>query len=101
MAQYHVIVSNIVAGQLLGYVQFIANVSPSAAKRFVDEYESILDRLEDNPFQFQVDTSFNNPDEYRSALFARWFKCLFIVDGSKVYLDAVIDCRQDTSTWGI
>lgn len=45
--------------------------------------------------KYQIDTSFDNPYEYRRVVFAKWYKCLFIVEGSTVYLDSVVDCRQD------
>ena len=83
------------AQQLLAYTRFISNVSLGAAQTFVAEYESILKRIEDNPLQFQVDTSFENPMGYRRAVFAQWYKCLFKVDGSVVNVDAVVDCRQE------
>lgn len=83
MAKYKVIVSRHVAEHLLGHIEFISNVSTEAAHRFIEEYENVITRLEDNPYQ------------YRRAVFARWYKCLFIVDNSVVYLDSVVDCRQD------
>ena len=95
MAKYKVIVSRHVAEHLLGNIEFISNVSTEAAHRFIEEYENVITRLEDNPLQYQIDTSFNNPYKYRRAVFARWYKCLFIVDNSVVYLDSVVDCRQD------
>ena len=94
MSNYNVIVSGHVAQKLLVYVSFISNVSLSAAQTFVDEYESILRRIEDNPLQFQVDTSFENPAGYRRAVFAQWYKCVFKVYGTNVYVDAIVDCRQ-------
>lgn len=75
MSKYKVIVSRHIAGNLLSHTSFISQVSPEAAKRFVSEYESIIGRLEENPFQFQVDTAFDNPDGYRKAVFAKWYKC--------------------------
>ncbi|MBO4579327.1 MAG: hypothetical protein J5715_04140 [Clostridiales bacterium] len=95
MAEYTVIVSKHVAGNLLKHVEFLSNVSTEAAGRFIQDYEAIITRLEDNPFQYQIDTSFENSDEYRRAIFSKWYKCLFVVEGNIVYLDAVVDCRQD------
>ena len=95
MPRYKVIVSRHVAQQLLAYTRFISNVSPGAARAFVVEYEEILERIEDNPLQFQMDTSFENPVGYRRAVFAQWYKCVFKLDGYVVYVDAVVDCRKD------
>ena len=95
MSKYKVIVSRHIAEMLLLHTSFIAQVSSEAAKRFVAQYEHVIDRLEENPLQFQEDTAFDNPDGYRRAVFAKWYKCLFIVEGDTVYVDSVVDCRQD------
>ena len=97
MTKYKVIISKHVAEHLLEHVRFISNVSLIAARSFISEYEDILIRLENNPYEFQVDTSFDNADEYRRAVFAKWYKCLFIIEGSTVYVDSVVDCRQENS----
>ena len=95
MGKYRVIVSKHVADYLLTYIEFISLVSTEAARQFIAEYEKIIVRLEENPMQFQVDTSFDNPDGYRRAVFAKWYKCLFQIEGHVVYLDSVVDCRQN------
>lgn len=95
MNKYKVIVSRHVAENLLSYVEFISNVSTKTARQFIAEYEVILVRLEENPLQFQVDTSFDNPHGYRRAIFSKWYKCLFVIEGTTVYLDSIVDCRQD------
>ena len=95
MPKYKVIVSRHVAENLLSHTGFIAQVSTEAAKRFVAEYEQIIERLEENPLQFQEETAFHNPDGYRRAVFAKWYKCLFIIYGETVYVDSVVDCRQN------
>lgn len=93
--QYKVIVSRCVADNLLAHMSFIANVSIDAAQRFISEYETVIKHLEENPFQYQIDVSFDNPNEYRRAVFAQWYKCIFMVEGSTVYIDSVVDCRQN------
>ena len=69
-------------------------VNGEAAKQFLIEYETILSRLEENPLQFQIDTSFDNQDGYRRAVFSKWYKCLFVIDDTVVYIDSIVDCRQ-------
>ena len=61
-------------------------------------HRELLERLEQNPMQFPVEEDLNLPSgQYRSALFAKRYKAVFMVEGSTVYLDAVLDCRQDHS----
>ena len=100
MLGHTVIAASRVDGQLLRHIRFLSQVSVSAAKRFRREYAEILDRLEENPFQFPPETDLNLPENmYRKALFARWYKALFLVENDKVYLDAVVDCRQSVDAY--
>ena len=102
MACYTVIIASRVDSQLIQHIRFLANVSLPAAKRFRKEYSEILARLEENPFQFPLDTDPNLPEDmYRKALFARCYKALFMVENKIVYLDAVVDCRQSTTTYDL
>lgn len=102
MARYTVIVASRVDSQLLRHISFIARVSIPAAKRFRKEYAEVLDRLEENPFQFSLETDQNLPENvYRRALFARWYKALFLVENDIVYLDAVVDCRQNVDSYDL
>lgn len=95
MSRYTVIVSRQADAGLIKCARFLAQVSIPAAQKMIEQFESIVDRLEDNPFQFPVDEDENLPSGvYRKALFAVWYKVLFTVDGSTVFLDAVVDMRQ-------
>ena len=96
MSKYEVIVSRRADAMLIQHAKFLARVSVPAAKRMVSEFELILDSLENNPYQYPVDDDCNLPKGmYRKALFCKWYKVLFIVNDGKVFLDAVVDCRQN------
>ena len=102
MAKYQVITSSKIDSQLLQHVSFLSRVSIPAAKRFRKDYAEVLDRLGKNPFQFPFDADPNLPsDLYHKALFSKWYKALFIIEGSTVYLDAVVDCRQSINTYDL
>ena len=102
MASYTLINASRVDGQLIRHIRFLSKVSLPAAKRFRMEYSTLLDRLEENPFQFPPDTDPNLPEGlYRKALFARWYKALFMVEDKTVYLDAVVDCRQSADVYDL
>ena len=101
-AKYTVIPASHVDRQLVQHIQFITRVSVKAARTFRDEFEKVLDKLEENPLEFPFDTDPNLPSElYHKAIFAKWYKALFIVEGNIVYLDAVVDCRQSTDSYGL
>jgi hypothetical protein len=95
MAKYTVVTALRVDQQLVRHIQFLSRVSVPAAKRFRNEYADILERLESTPLQFPLNMDPNLPDGlYHKALFARWYKALFLIEADCVYLDAVVDCRQ-------
>lgn len=96
MPKYKVITASYLDSMLLRHVAFLSRVSLPATKKFRNEFEEILKRLEKNPFQFPFSDDPNLPEGvYRKALFCKWYKALFCVDGNTVYLDAVVDCRMD------
>lgn len=96
MQSYTVILSGNVDRQLLRHAEFLSRVSIPAARRFRNDFETVLERLEQNPHQFPFDTDSNLPSGiYHKALFSKWYKALFMIEGAAVYLDAVVDCRQE------
>lgn len=100
MSKYAVIVSRNADQMLVRHTQFLARVSVPAARRMVREFASLLDALERNPLQFPLDEDYNLPQGvYRKALFSKWYKALFMIENERVYLDAVLDCRQDNSAF--
>lgn len=93
---YTVIVSRRVDSMLLKHISFLAKVSLPAARRFRNDYSTVLKRISDNPFQFPIEADLNLPEGiYRKALFSKRYKAIFWVEKSTVYLDAVVDCRQN------
>ncbi len=97
MAKYNVIVSERADKMLIRHARFLAKVSGPAAMRLADGFEALLRELGENPYQFPVEADENLPKGlYRKALFCKWYKAVFIVENQTVYLDAVLDCRQDS-----
>lgn len=101
MDRYSVIVSQRADEMLVKHTRFLAQVSVPAATRMADEFERILDALERNPFQFPSEDAYAVPQGFRKALFCKWYKAVFSVseETREVYLDAVLDCRQDHSQY--
>ena len=78
----------------LPHTEFISRVSVPAAERFVVDFEAIICRLSENPYQFPNCDDPNLADTYRKAIFAKWYKMIFSVEDDTVYIDAVVDGRQ-------
>jgi len=84
---------------LLGHVDFLAQISIEASERLMFQFDQILKRIADNPFQFPIadDLDVPNipPNVYRKCLFERRYKALFKVGEGEVFVDAVIDSRME------
>ena len=97
MANYNVIVAERADKMLIRHARFLTKVSKPAALRLADGFRDVLRELGENPYQFPVETDGNLPAGlYRKALFCKWYKAVFMVENRNVYLDAVLDCRQDS-----
>jgi plasmid stabilization system protein ParE len=97
--KYSVIVVPAAYKMLFDHVEFLWQVSPSAADRLDLSYKKSLARLADNPFQFpiadELDAPNLPPDTYRKCLFEKRYKALFLVRESEVFVIAVIDARRE------
>lgn len=96
---YKVIAASYLNDMLLKHMQFIALVSLPAAKRFRKEFEELTKQLAENPYIFPVLEDPNLPgDTYRKALSAKWYRAVFYIEGNRVYVEAVVDCRSNPDT---
>ena len=86
---------------LLQHTEFLARVSPTAARRLINSSNEVKVRLADNPYQFPfadgLDVPGIPPETYRKCLFAGRYKALFLIEGNDVFIDAVIDCRKENT----
>lgn len=96
MNKFKVIFDPALDQMLLQHTEFISRVSVPAAERFLDEFEAVIQRLSENPYQFPSCDDINLADTYRKAVFAKWYKMIFSVEDDAVYVDAVVDGRQST-----
>ncbi len=100
MGKYTVIVSRRADEMLIWHARFLAQVRVSVARRMTSEFAKVLDELEQNPYQFPAELDYNLPGgAYRKALFSKWYKAVFSVVENAVYLDAILDCRQDNTNY--
>ncbi len=101
MAQqkYNVILAHCADKMLLSHTDFLARISVNAARGLIKDFKKVAEILADNPFQFPFADELDVPgisiETYRKCIFAGRYKALYIVDGNHVYIDAIIDCRQE------
>lgn len=94
--KYEVIISRRVEATLLLHVRFLSKVSIQAARILRDAFKDAIGKLSSNPFQFQEELDLNLPKgKYRRAILLRRYKVVFSVKGNTVFVDAVVDCRQE------
>jgi hypothetical protein len=93
---YQVIISDEAAQMLVSYFCFLTQVSETAALQLIDEFNEKAKSLERfserNPW---LSHPLVPSGKYHKLLLAKWYLLLYQVKDSTVYVDAVVDCRQD------
>lgn len=97
--KYKVIVSD-KAKQMLGsHVRFLANVDRKAAVNLKNKIVVVLRTLEEMPERYPFfNEVFIPPNKYHKMIIEKRYLVLYQVKDYKVYVDYILDCRQDY-TW--
>jgi len=96
IVEYEVIVSDAAYAMLDGHVVFLARVSSQAAVNLMDEILGDIESLSQFPERFPIfDNEFIPDGRYRKMLSAKRYLILYEIDLKTVYVDYIIDCRQD------
>jgi plasmid stabilization system protein ParE len=98
-AEYQVHILARAFNQLMSHAAFLARVSPGAAERLVDSFEKAANSLSLMPQRCPLLQGADVITQtYRSLLFEKHYLILFRVEDNTVYINKVLDCRQDY-TW--
>ncbi|MDD4924841.1 MAG: type II toxin-antitoxin system RelE/ParE family toxin [Dehalococcoidales bacterium] len=93
---YRVIISDEAAQMLVSHARFLAQVSETAALQLIDEFNKKAKSLEKFP---ERNPRLSDPlvpaGKYRKLLMAKRYLLIYLVKGNNVYVDAMVDCRQD------
>jgi plasmid stabilization system protein ParE len=97
--KYNVELSRRAENMLLQHAEFLARVSLTAARRLIESVKVVEAKLSNNPeiypYADEID-AFGIPHKtYRKCIFEKRYKALFLIEGSNVYVDAIIDTRQE------
>jgi len=83
---------------LLSHTRFLAQVSENAANRLVEAFAEKAKTLVYMPERCPWLTGDTVPQrKYRKLIFEKHYMLIFQIIGDKVYVDAMVDCRQDYS----
>ena len=97
--KYKVLLADRADKMLITHTAFLARVSLVAARRLLVDFKKVTNFLAENPLQFPFADELDVPriplKTYRKCLFDGRYKALYLIEGNKVYIDAIIDTRQE------
>ena len=93
---YQVIISSRATRMLVSHAAFLAEVSVDAANNFVEEFEKSANSLQEFPMRCpRFEQAYIPHNKYRLLLFCKRYLMIFQIRDNTVYVDYVVDCRQD------
>jgi len=93
---YTVTIQNTATDMLLAHARFLAQVSEATAERLVREFVSKAKTLEYMPERCPWLLGDAIPRyKYRKLIFEKHYMLVYQIVADKVYVDAMLDCRQD------
>jgi plasmid stabilization system protein ParE len=99
--KHKVILSERADVMLLNHTTFLAKVSTFAARRLISDFKAVTANISRNPEQSPYADELDVPGipyrTYRKSVFSGRYKALFFIEDNTVYIDAIIDCRQDNN----
>ncbi len=93
---FQVTVSKKATEMLVSHAAFLSKISPEKTEQLVVSFESAAKSLEKMPYRYPRISYEYMPDrKYRSLLFEKRYLIIFQISGETVFIDYVLDCRQD------
>jgi len=96
MDKYHVIVSDAATRQIINCLLFIAQENAEAAQRLRQRLMDGIRSLSEMPARYPF---FSEPyipaNKYHKMFVENWYLILYQIRDTSVYVDYVVDCRQD------
>ena len=96
--KYTVTVSETATKMLVSHARFLAQASENAALRLVESFDKNTKTLASTPERcpYICDPAIPE-DKYRKLLFEKRYLLIFQIKNNTVYIEAMVDCRQDYS----
>ena len=93
---YQVIMSKRAAKQLVEQAVFVARLEEGLANKLVSEFRTAADSLEKFPYRNPILRSeIFTTEKYRKMIFAKRYLLIYQIKGERVYIEYVVDGRQD------
>ena len=94
--QNKVIVSDRARQMLAGHVRFLAQKSPTAARKIKNDLLDAIRSLQQMPQRFPfLESEFIPPNKYHKMFVEKWYLILYQIKDQTVYVDYIVDCRQN------
>lgn len=94
--KYKVIISDRAKEMLGMHIRFLAQVNKTAAtklkNRLVEEIRFLQDMPQRYPF---FNENYIPPNKYHKLYVEKWYLVLYQIKDDTVYVDWIVDCRQD------
>ena len=96
MAKYKVIVADRAKTMLGAHMKFLAQASPAAARNTKSRMLAAIRSLSDMPARCPfLDVEYVPRGNYHKLFVENWYLILFQIKDQTVYVDYIVDCRQD------
>ena len=94
--KYQVIVSQQAARMLVSHAAFLAEVSTSASEQLLTKFEAAAKSLEQFPTRCPwLRGDYIPQSKYRCLLFSERYLLIYQIQDRIVYVDYIVDCRQN------
>ena len=94
--QYKVIVSDRARQMMAGHVRFLAQKSPTAARKIKNDLMDTIRSLSAMPERFPfLAVEFIPINKYHKLFVEKWYLIMYQIKDQTVYVDYIVDCRQD------
>ena len=93
--RFEVRISGQARQMLMDHVFFLANINPTAAEALRTDMIANIQSLETFPERFPYLEPDNRKNPYRKMFVPKWYLVLYMIEGDQVFVDYVLDCRQD------
>lgn len=95
-SNHKVIVAERARQMLEGHIRFLAQKSPSGARKTKSELVSAIRCLYQMPERFPfLNAELIPPNKYHKMLVQKRYLILYQIKDQTVYVDYIMDCRQD------
>ena len=92
---YNVSVSARAYNDIDRHVAFLSNVSINAAEKLQGKFISSMKSLEKNALSYPVLVLNKENTKYRKLFVPKRYLILYEVEDNNIFVDYVVDCRQD------